>query len=121
MYSTADHKLDRFLEKNKKTHQLKNKQQVFILFDILTLFFYLNREKTLHIILSFDFEMTPRQNLDDLKASYKNHVKALEENLKRLDSLYKAQEGLEFKKATNDFSVSLFWKVWNYNTKAFYK
>ena len=50
--------------------------------------------------------MTTTQNLDDLKASYKDHVKALEENLKRLDSLNKAQEVLEFKKATNDFSVS---------------
>jgi hypothetical protein len=50
--------------------------------------------------------MTTTQNLNDLKASYKEHTKAIEENLKRLDSLNKAQEVLEFKKATNDFSVS---------------
>ena len=50
--------------------------------------------------------MKTTQTLDDLKASYKDYVKALEENLKRWDSLNKAQEVLEFKKATNDFSVS---------------
>jgi hypothetical protein len=50
--------------------------------------------------------MTTTQNPNDLKASYKEHTKAMEENLKRLDSLNKAQEVLELKKATNDFSVS---------------